>query len=422
MNRIHQIQFSGGSFGMHLFFCMLMLVPVSNALIGISPTSCSRSKIFGVVTSRPSIFVPSSSTTRRKLGGEANDFDSSSVYLDESAYDDDDDENDINFLFDDSDDPDKNNKKEGGGALGRQRWDNIRPTIKKRLIEKGQAKAIANKKKREPAADKKRRKYELTLSNVPPKTIKTRSFTFCVSHPFLFFLICVNCSQFFCPYFHSGMMMKFKELQGEKKRNSRVKRPLGFEERAPLTAFSPGMEVTGTVISFTNYGAYIDVGTECDGLLHISQITRNFFVEHPRQVLTPGEEVTVRIRSASPELKKMQLTMLDEADVDDSSLRDVGDNNTNKGTALEEFEIDDELWGEMKRVTDFGSYIDVGAEVDAFLHFMDHPSWEDGMIPAEFMERGQRVRVWVADLDLDRKRIRATGCRPPNLPGPKFEF
>jgi len=362
---------------MHLFFCMLMLVPVSNALIGISPTSCSRSKIFGV-TSRPSIFVPSSSTTRRKLGGEATDFDSSSVYLDESAYDDDDDENDengINFLFDDSDDPDKNNKKEGGGALGRQRWENIRPTIKKRLIEKGQAKAIANKKKREPAADKKRR-----------------------------------------------MMMKFKELQGEKKRNSRVKRPLGFEERAPLTAFSPGMEVTGTVISFTNYGAYIDVGTECDGLLHISQITRNFFVEHPRQVLTPGEEVTVRIRSASPELKKMQLTMLDEADVDDSSLRDVGDNNTNKGTALEEFEIDDELWGEMKRVTDFGSYIDVGAEVDAFLHFMDHPSWEDGMIPAEFMERGQRVRVWVADLDLDRKRIRATGCRPPNLPGPKFEF
>ena len=153
---------------MHLFFCMLMLVPVSNALIGISPTSCSRSKIFGVVTSRPSIFVPSSSTTRRKLGGEANDFDSSSVYLDESAYDDDDDdendENDINFLFDDSDDPDKNNKKEGGGALGRQRWENIRPTIKKRLIEKGQAKAIANKKKREPAADKKRRKYELTLS------------------------------------------------------------------------------------------------------------------------------------------------------------------------------------------------------------------------------------------------------------------
>ena len=203
MNRIHQIQFSGGSFGMHLFFCMLMLVPVSNALIGISPTSCSRSKIFGV-TSRPSIFVPSSLTTRRKLGGEATDFDSSSVYLDESAYDDDDDENDengINFLFDDSDDPDKNNKKEGGGALGRQRWENIRPTIKKRLIEKGQAKAIANKKKREPAADKKRRKYELTLSNVPPKTIKTTFFYILRVTPFSIFPYFCQLLAIFLPLF-----------------------------------------------------------------------------------------------------------------------------------------------------------------------------------------------------------------------------
>jgi len=290
----------------------------------------------------------------------------------------DDDEDDrINIVFiddDDNDDKEEDEDRSDKNGIGRKRWENLRPNIKKRLIEKGQAKAIANKQKREPAADKKRR-----------------------------------------------MMLKFKELQREKKRDSRVKRPLGLDQRAPLTAFFPGMEVTGTVISLTKYGAYVDVGTECDGLLHISQITRKFFVEHPRQVFSPGDEVTVKIRSTSPELKKMHLTMLDGADLEDNFLKNDKDDNE-EGTPLKEFEIDDELWGELKRVTDFGAYIEVGAEVDGFLHFMDHPLWEDGMTPNEFMERGQRVRVWVADLDMEKSRIRVTACRPQNLPGPKFEL
>ena len=236
-------------------------------------------------------------------------------------------------------------------------------------------------------------------------------------------LVCVSQQLFSFSICKTGMMMKFKELQRQKKRDSRVKRPLGFDERAPLTAFFPGMEVTGTVISLTNYGAYVDIGTECDGLLHISQMTRKFFVEHPRQVVSPGDEVVVKVRSTSPELKKLQLTMLDAAEVmDDNIMGNLNDSDDEERTSLDEFELDDELWGELKRVTDFGAYVEVGAEVDAFLHFMDHPLWEDGKIPSEFMSRGERVRVWVADLDMEKRRIRVTACRPRDLPGPRTEF
>ena len=212
--------------------------------------------------------------------------------------------------------------------------------------------------------------------------------------------------------------MFYKKLQQEKKRSSRVDRPLGFDERAPLTAFQTGMEVTGTVISLTNYGAYVDVGTECDWLLHISQITRDFFVEHPRQVLTPGEEILVKVRAASPELKKLQLTMLD---IEESLGLDDEDDDEDR-IQLDDIEIEDELWGELKRVTDFGAFIEVGAEVDGFLHFMDHPSWENGMHPSDFMQSGDRVRVWVSDVDIGQRRIKLTANRPPGLPGPKREL
>ena len=78
----------------------------------------------------------------------------------------DDDDDDIRVTFideqDDDDDDDDDDDEQPRGE-GRQRWENLNPKIKERLVEKGQAKAIANKKKREPAGDKKRRKFNLVF-------------------------------------------------------------------------------------------------------------------------------------------------------------------------------------------------------------------------------------------------------------------
>ena len=212
--------------------------------------------------------------------------------------------------------------------------------------------------------------------------------------------------------------MHFKTLQQEKKRASRIQRPLGFDARTPLSAFTPGMEVTGIVISLTKYGAYVDVGTECDGLLHVSQITRETFIEHPRQALTPGDEVTVKVRSINPELKKLQLTMLSLDELEESK----DDDDDEERIPLTDIELDDELWGILKRVTDYGAYVEVGAEVDGFLHFMDHPAWGPGARPSEFMRKGDRVRVWVSDLNSEQRRIKLTANRPTHLPGPRRDI
>jgi small subunit ribosomal protein S1 len=222
------------------------------------------------------------------------------------------------------------------------------------------------------------------------------------------------------------MMMYVKQKQREKTLARRVKRPIPFGERTPLSALIPGMEVSGIVISLTSYGAYVDIGSECDGLLHVSQITRNTFVSHPSKVFTPGEEITVRVRSASPTLKKLHLTQLplevlaaegfnpDEIDDDE-------DNSSNGRIRLDEFAVDDELWGIIRRVTDYGAYIDVGAVVPGFLHFMDHPAfgWSNGDHPSSYMNVADRVRVWVSHIDEQLNRIKLTANRPPHLPGPR---
>ena len=212
--------------------------------------------------------------------------------------------------------------------------------------------------------------------------------------------------------------MYMKTKQREKKKAARIRRPVGFNDRTPLTALVEGMELTGICISLTPFGAYIDVGTECDGLLHISQMSRDEFINHPRQVVSPGDEVTVRVRSTSPELKKLHLTMLPPEVLQEELRGGDGDDRI----PLEEIHVEDELWGELKRVTDFGAYVEVGAEVDGFMHFMDHPAWERGAHPRDFMRKGDRVRVWVSDVDGVQRRIKLTANRPKYLPGPRREF
>jgi small subunit ribosomal protein S1 len=219
----------------------------------------------------------------------------------------------------------------------------------------------------------------------------------------------------------TGVLMFYKDKQKEKKRASKVKRPLQFKDRANLTLSElvVGSTADGVVISITPFGAYVDIGSECDGLLHVSQLSRETFVEHPRQMLEPGQHVQVRIRAVLPALKKLQLTMLD-AEVDGSN-----DEEGEEGISLEDVAVDDELWGELSRVTDFGAYVDVGARVAGFLHFMDHPAftWPEnkGVHPRSYMKVGDRVRVWVSNVDLDRQRIKLTAYRPRHLPGPRRE-
>lgn len=219
-----------------------------------------------------------------------------------------------------------------------------------------------------------------------------------------------------------GMMAFLKEQQSADKHANKIRRPLPFTNRTPLTALFPRMEVQGVVISVTPFGAFIDVGTDCDGFLHISQLSSDKFITHPRHLLHPGMKVKgIWIQSLSPELKKLRLSMLSPELWDEYKYSPEGTKKyveQDDRISVKEFEVDDEVWGEIKRVTDYGAYVEVGAVVEGFLHFMDHPAWSKGLSAQDIMSRGDRVRIWVSNVDLERQRVQLTANRPRYLPGP----
>ncbi|WP_413288642.1 helix-hairpin-helix domain-containing protein [Bdellovibrio sp. HCB337] len=69
----------------------------------------------------------------------------------------------------------------------------------------------------------------------------------------------------------------------------------------------------GIVTNVTNFGAFVDIGVHQDGLVHISALS-NKFVEDPRKVVNPGDQVTVKVLKVDMEKNQISLTMkLDDA-------------------------------------------------------------------------------------------------------------
>ena len=66
-----------------------------------------------------------------------------------------------------------------------------------------------------------------------------------------------------------------------------------------------GDTVKGTVMRFTEYGAFVDIGG-IDGLLHISEISWGKF-KHPQEALKIGEEINIKILSINEEKGKISL-------------------------------------------------------------------------------------------------------------------
>ncbi len=98
-----------------------------------------------------------------------------------------------------------------------------------------------------------------------------------------------------------------KEISGTK-----IALSLKFADANPwkdaASKYAVGNVVTGTVARMTDFGAFVELETGVDALLHVSQISRDH-VEKPSDVLKIGEEVTAKVVDFNEENKKISLSI-----------------------------------------------------------------------------------------------------------------
>ena len=85
-----------------------------------------------------------------------------------------------------------------------------------------------------------------------------------------------------------------------------------------------GMICPGLVTNVTNFGAFVDIGVHQDGLVHISELAHKF-VEDPRKVVNPGDQVTVRVLKVDLAKNQIALSMKLEAPTEHKAFRETKD-------------------------------------------------------------------------------------------------
>lgn len=85
-----------------------------------------------------------------------------------------------------------------------------------------------------------------------------------------------------------------------------------------------GMICPGLVTNVTNFGAFVDIGVHQDGLVHISEIAHKF-VDDPRKVVNPGDQVVVKVLKVDQAKSQISLSMKLEATPEHKPFRDQRD-------------------------------------------------------------------------------------------------
>ena len=170
-----------------------------------------------------------------------------------------------------------------------------------------------------------------------------------------------------------------------------------------------GSIVTGKVARLTSFGAFIDLGG-VDGLVHLTELSHERNVS-PKSVVTVGEEIEVKILDLNEEEGRVSLSLK-------ATTPGPWDGVEQKLAA------GDVIEGTVKRLTDFGAFVEVLPGIDGLVHIsqISHKRVEN---PKDVLSVGQDVTVKVLEVNADAERvslsIKALEERPANAEGENNE-
>ncbi len=138
-----------------------------------------------------------------------------------------------------------------------------------------------------------------------------------------------------------------------------------------------GSTVTGTVRTLMPYGAFVEIEPGLDGLLHISDISRAR-VAKPEDVLTVGQQLTLRILKIDPETKKISL-----------GLKQLQPEPWE--TAAERYLPGQRIAGDVTRLTDFGAFVELEPGLEGLIHISEMSWAKKVRHPSDLLKQGDRV-------------------------------
>jgi small subunit ribosomal protein S1 len=159
------------------------------------------------------------------------------------------------------------------------------------------------------------------------------------------------------------------------------------EERFPISS-----RVSGKVASVADYGAFVELESGIEGLVHVSEMSWSKRVKHPSKLVNPGDTVEVEILSVDPKGRRISLGM-----------KQIQENPWQ--TLHERYQVGMRVHGRVRNLTDFGAFIEIEDGVDGLVHVSDI-SWSRRIKhPSEVLKKGQEIDAIITSIDTENRRL-----------------
>ena len=171
------------------------------------------------------------------------------------------------------------------------------------------------------------------------------------------------------------------------------------------TRFPLQSKVTGQVTNITDYGAFVELGSGIEGLVHVSEMSWVKKNVHPGKIVSTSQEVEVMILEVDAEKRRISL-----------GLKQCNENPWEDFSG--KYPAGTKVSGEIKNITEFGLFVGLEDDIDGMVHISDLDWNASGDESLAKFTKGDTVEAVVLDVDQEKERV-SLGIK--QLDGDPFE-
>ncbi|EDC2907658.1 30S ribosomal protein S1 [Campylobacter jejuni] len=138
------------------------------------------------------------------------------------------------------------------------------------------------------------------------------------------------------------------------------------------------------------YGAFVDLGNDIEGFLHISEISWDKNIKNPKDYINKGQEIDVEVIEINPNERRLRV-----------SLRNLLSRPFDG--FMKSYKIADVVEGEITSVTSFGAFVKLGG-IEGLLHNED-ASWDRNDKCKDKFSQGDKIKVKIIKIDEENQKI-----------------
>ncbi len=155
-----------------------------------------------------------------------------------------------------------------------------------------------------------------------------------------------------------------------------------------------GSKVNGRIVNVADYGAFLEILSGVEGLIHVSEMSWSQHLRNPSDFIGVGEELEAVVLTLDRDERKMSL-----------GIKQMSEDPWTKQDLLTKYAVGTTHKGIVRNLTNFGLFIELEEGIDGLVHVSDLSWTKKIKHPSEFVKVSDELEVKVLELDVNNRRL-----------------